>query len=153
MVTKVYVLDAGGPKDSENTQNSFLTKCGRKGFWQIGADMVSDECFIPFKFLQISSSDLLQWARPYGLWLGFSRGSLLWGKPPGGHGLRHSGTSAIKYGSSYLLLVAKKLHPVARRLGWRSITCQAPSLSVFYLGTVPLFPVFLFWGMIVILSL
>ena len=36
---RIYVLDAGGPKDSENTPNSFLTKCGEKVFWQIGADM------------------------------------------------------------------------------------------------------------------
>ena len=39
MATRVYVLDGGGPKDSENTPNSFLTKCGRKGFWQIRPDM------------------------------------------------------------------------------------------------------------------
>ena len=37
----IYVLDGGGPKDSENTLNSFLTKCGEKVFWQIGADMVT----------------------------------------------------------------------------------------------------------------
>ena len=40
MATKVCVLDGGGPKDSENTPNSFLTKCGEKVFWQIGADML-----------------------------------------------------------------------------------------------------------------
>ena len=32
-------LDGGGPKDSENTLNSFLTKCGENVFWQIGTDM------------------------------------------------------------------------------------------------------------------
>ena len=40
MAVRIYVLDGGGPKDSENTLNSFLTKCGEKVFWQIGADMV-----------------------------------------------------------------------------------------------------------------
>ena len=35
----VYVLDGGGPKDSENTFNSFLTKRDNDVFWQIGADM------------------------------------------------------------------------------------------------------------------
>ena len=35
---RIYVLDGGGPKVSENTLNSFLTKCGEKVFWQIGAD-------------------------------------------------------------------------------------------------------------------
>ena len=34
-----YVLDGGGPKDSENTLNSFLTKRDEDGFWQIGTDM------------------------------------------------------------------------------------------------------------------
>ena len=37
---RIYVLDGGGPKDSENTLNSFLTKCGEKVFWQIDADML-----------------------------------------------------------------------------------------------------------------
>ena len=36
---RFYVLDGGGPKDSENTLNSILTKCGEKVFWQIGTDM------------------------------------------------------------------------------------------------------------------
>ena len=27
-----YGLDRGGPKDSENAHNSFLTKCTEKGF-------------------------------------------------------------------------------------------------------------------------
>ena len=35
----VNVLDGGGPKDSENSLNSFLTKCDNDMFWQIGADM------------------------------------------------------------------------------------------------------------------
>ena len=39
MVTRVCVLDGGGPKDSENTLNSFLTKRDEDVFWQIGADM------------------------------------------------------------------------------------------------------------------
>ena len=38
---RIYVLDEGGPKDFENTLNSFLTKCGEKVFWQIGADVYS----------------------------------------------------------------------------------------------------------------
>ena len=33
------MLDGGGPKDSENTLNSFLTKCGENVFRQIGTDM------------------------------------------------------------------------------------------------------------------
>ena len=41
MATRVCVLDGGGPKDSENTLNSFLTKRDEDGFWQIGADMVA----------------------------------------------------------------------------------------------------------------
>ena len=36
---RIYLLDRGGPKDSENTLNSFLTKPDEDGFWQIGADM------------------------------------------------------------------------------------------------------------------
>ena len=36
---RFYVLDGGGPKDSENTLNSFMTKHNKKVFWQIGADM------------------------------------------------------------------------------------------------------------------
>ena len=39
MATRVYVLDGGGPKDSENTHNSFLTKRDEDAFWQIGTDM------------------------------------------------------------------------------------------------------------------
>ena len=39
MATRVCVLDGGGPTDSENTLNSFLTKCGENVFWQIGTDM------------------------------------------------------------------------------------------------------------------
>ena len=39
MATRVCVLDGGGPKDSENTLNSFLTKRDEDGFWQIGTDM------------------------------------------------------------------------------------------------------------------
>ena len=34
-----YVLDRVGPKDSENTLNSFLTKNKEQVFWQISADM------------------------------------------------------------------------------------------------------------------
>ena len=40
MATRVCVLDGGGPKDSENTLNSFLTKRDEDGFWQIGTDML-----------------------------------------------------------------------------------------------------------------
>ena len=36
---RIYVLDGGGPKDSEKTLNLFLTKCGEKVFWQIGTDL------------------------------------------------------------------------------------------------------------------
>ena len=39
MAIRVYVLDGGGPKDSENTLNSFWTKNKDKVFWQIGAEM------------------------------------------------------------------------------------------------------------------
>ena len=39
MAIKGYVLDGGGPKDSENTHNSFLTKRDDDAFWQIGTDM------------------------------------------------------------------------------------------------------------------
>ena len=35
---RIYVLDGGGPKDSKNTLNSFLTKRDKDVFWQIGAD-------------------------------------------------------------------------------------------------------------------
>ena len=35
----VCALDGGGPKDSENTHNSFLTKRDEDAFWQIGTDM------------------------------------------------------------------------------------------------------------------
>ena len=40
MAIMIYVLDGGGPKDSENTLNSFLTKNGEKVFRQIGTDML-----------------------------------------------------------------------------------------------------------------
>ena len=40
MATRVCVLDGGGPKDSENTLNSFLTKRDEDGFWQIGTEMI-----------------------------------------------------------------------------------------------------------------
>ena len=42
MAIRIYVLDGGGPKDSENTLISFLTKCGEKVFRQIGADIWCD---------------------------------------------------------------------------------------------------------------
>ena len=45
MATKVYSLDGGGPKDSENTLNSFLTKRDEDGFWQIGPDMEKSDDF------------------------------------------------------------------------------------------------------------
>ena len=41
MATWVSVLDGGGPKDSENTLSSFLTKRDRNVFWQIGVDIVA----------------------------------------------------------------------------------------------------------------
>ena len=34
-----YGLDRGGPKDSENAPNSFLTKINEKGFWLLVPDM------------------------------------------------------------------------------------------------------------------
>ena len=39
---RIYVLDGEGPKDSENTLNSFLTKRDNDMFWQIGADMIKE---------------------------------------------------------------------------------------------------------------
>ena len=39
MAIGVYELDGGGPKDSENTLNSCLSKNKEKVFWQIGTDM------------------------------------------------------------------------------------------------------------------
>ena len=47
MATRVCVLDGGGPKDSGNTLNSFLTKCGENVFWQIGPDMKELSTRIP----------------------------------------------------------------------------------------------------------
>ena len=38
MAIVVYALDGGGPKDSENILNSFLTKRDNDVFWQIGTD-------------------------------------------------------------------------------------------------------------------
>ena len=38
---RIYVLDGGGPKDSENILNSFLTKRDEDVFWQIGTDLES----------------------------------------------------------------------------------------------------------------
>ena len=35
-----------GPKDSENTLNSFLTKNKEKVFWQIGADMYMNITYV-----------------------------------------------------------------------------------------------------------
>ena len=35
-----YDLDRGGPKDSENAPNSFLTKTNGKGFWRFGTDVI-----------------------------------------------------------------------------------------------------------------
>ena len=40
MAIMVYALDGGGPKDSENTLNLFLTKRDKDVFWQIGTDML-----------------------------------------------------------------------------------------------------------------
>ena len=34
-----YDLDRGGPKDSENAPNSFLTKINEKGFWWFATDI------------------------------------------------------------------------------------------------------------------
>ena len=42
MAIKGYVLDGGGPKDSENTHNSFLTKRDEDAFWQIGTDVKNE---------------------------------------------------------------------------------------------------------------
>ena len=39
MAIMVYALDGGGPKDSENTLNSFLTKRDNDVFWQTGAEL------------------------------------------------------------------------------------------------------------------
>ena len=35
-----YGIDRGGPKDSENAFNSFLTKINEKGFWWFATDMI-----------------------------------------------------------------------------------------------------------------
>ena len=43
MAIVVYALDGGGPKDSENILNSFLTKRDNDVFWQISADMYFDK--------------------------------------------------------------------------------------------------------------
>ena len=43
---KGYVQDGGGPKDSENTLSSFLTKTNRTVFWQIGTDMLLQALFL-----------------------------------------------------------------------------------------------------------
>ena len=51
MATRVCVLDGGGPTDSENTLNSFLTKCGENVFWQIGPDMLPRSCNFPLRNL------------------------------------------------------------------------------------------------------
>ena len=42
MATMVYALDGKGPKNYDNTLNSFLTKRDEDVFWQIGADMKAD---------------------------------------------------------------------------------------------------------------
>ena len=34
-----YGIDRGGPKDSENAPNSFLTKINEKGFWRFATDI------------------------------------------------------------------------------------------------------------------
>ena len=44
MAIFVYELDGGGPKDSKNTLNSFLTRRDNDVFGQIGADML---LFVP----------------------------------------------------------------------------------------------------------
>ena len=35
-----YGIDRGGPKDSENAPNSFLTKINEKVFWRFATDML-----------------------------------------------------------------------------------------------------------------
>ena len=55
MATMVYALDGKGPKNYDNTLNSFLTKRDNDVFWQIGADMdLSD-------IADIQNSNLQQW--------------------------------------------------------------------------------------------
>ena len=34
-----YGIDRGGPKDFENTPNSFLTEINEKGFWRFATDI------------------------------------------------------------------------------------------------------------------
>ena len=41
-----YGLDRGGPKDSENAPNSFLTKRNGKGFWRFATDMDQPGLFV-----------------------------------------------------------------------------------------------------------
>ena len=45
----IYVLDGEGPKDSENTLNSFLTKCRENVFWQIGPDVLCESTSMAYR--------------------------------------------------------------------------------------------------------
>ena len=56
---RIYVLDGGGPKDSENILNSFLTKCGEKVFWQIGTDICLKKVLLQ-KGLMIGGHSILK---------------------------------------------------------------------------------------------
>ena len=60
MATRVCVLDGGGPTDSENTLNSFLTKCDEDVFGQIGTDMQNTS----YDFFCITLSIALPTAQP-----------------------------------------------------------------------------------------
>ena len=63
MALNGYVLDGGGPKDSENTLNTFLTKRGGNVFWQIGPEMQ----FVLIKFHPQILSCCKQLQRNFGL--------------------------------------------------------------------------------------
>ena len=52
-----YGLDRGGPKDSENAPNSFLTKINEKGFWRFAVDILlvdNETTPFPYIFMKIT---------------------------------------------------------------------------------------------------
>ena len=62
MATRVGVLDGGGPMDSENTLNTFLTKCGENVFWQITPDMLPEKLiFLHFFPIFLSNGPVHLW--------------------------------------------------------------------------------------------
>ena len=59
MATMVFALDGGGPKDSKNTLNSFLTKRNKDVFWRFGTDMFSPSV-IQVKGQSMSGNDRIR---------------------------------------------------------------------------------------------